>query len=161
MQVLTSDQARGWIGAWMPVESLFGPTPPDMVLRRFDIPDYTAPVHTILRHAVSWLIVDRASIVVWVHEYGVWDCLEDWNLYYRWRRSTGDTSVIEVAEGHLFMAHEAPDAVSLLLMARVFGWGFRAVSRNCRRAVEIDHDGRGVIVAEHDADLASAPPEWR
>ena len=165
MRMLTREQSAAWIGQRQPVDAIFGARdaapPAGLVCRRFHIPDGTSPVHTIFRHAVSWLIVDRASVLVWTDEYGIWHSSEDWNLYYKWRRAMGDSGVIEDAEGHLFLAHEAPDAVSLLLMASLFGWGFCAVSGESRRAVRINHDGVGIVVAEHASALAQAPPEWR
>ena len=129
--MLTREQSAAWIGAWQPVDAVFSARdtepPVGLVCRRFHIPDGTSPVHTILRHAVSWMIVDRASVLVWVNEYGIWGSSEDWNLYYKWRRSMGDSGVIDDTEGHLFLAHEAPDAVSLLLMA----WGLRLGIPRC------------------------------
>lgn len=164
MQLLTTEQSAAWVARWHPAAALFPvrsePHTPGVVLRRFHVPDYSCPIHTQLRQAVSWMVVDRGSVLVWVHEYGVWNSSEDWNLYYRWRRSMGDSGVIEETPGHMFMAHEAVDAISLLLIARVFGWGFRAVCGEWRRGVSIDHDGHGIVVSDTDASLAEAPKHW-
>lgn len=153
------------MGAWRPVDVLrHAPTAmptAGVVARRYHIPEGSAPVHTLLRHCISWLVVDRASILVWINDYGVSSSNEDWNLYYRWRRSMGDMGVIDDTPGHLFMAHEAPDAISLLLMARVFGWGFRAVSRDWARGMSIDNDGHVVVVADQESALADAPSIWK
>lgn len=165
MQFLTREQASAWISVWRPVEVLFPARPPaeaisDPSTYHTHIPEGTCPVHTMLRHCVSWLTVDRASILVWIDDYGVSESKEDWNLYYRWRRSMGDHGVMAETPGHLFMAHEGVDTISLLLMARVFEWGFRAVSRDWSRGVSVDNDGHVIVVAAHESALAEAPTDW-
>lgn len=157
MNVYSNEQSAAWVGGWLPVGAIFDakvPAPADALFRRsFHAPDGAAPVHAVFRAWVSWLTADRADLLVWVDEYGVWESSEDWNLYYRWRRSAGDSGLIKDSSGHHFGAHETDDAVSLLLMARLFGWGFRAVARDARRALRIDHDGHGLVVAADKAAL--------
>lgn len=161
MQVINNDTSAAWIQGWQPVGLLFdhnvSPTTGVLSRRRFLIPDGAAPVHAVLRAWVSWLTAGRADLLVWIDEYGIWESSEDWNLYYRWRRSTGDPGLLTSEPGHLFGVHEPADAVSLLLMARLFGWGFRAVARDERRALRVDHDGHGVAVAADKAVMETSP----
>jgi len=159
MQTLDPECAAAWVGRWLNVEAVFGDSAGAVSQRRFLVPEREAPVHAVCSQWVAWLIVDRASVLVWVYEFGVWPSSEDWNLYYRWRRDAGDAGVIEQTPGHLFMAHEAVDAVSLIMMARAFGWGFRGVSRDWGRALQIDHDGHGTVAAM-DASIPSIPAAW-
>ena len=161
MQAINNDQSAAWIRGWQPAGLLFdeefSTTTGVLSRRRFHIPEGTAPVHSVLRTWVSWLTADRADLLVWIDEYGIWESSEDWNLYYRWRRSTGDSGLLTSEPGHLFGIHESADAVSLLLMARLFGWGFRAVARDERRALRVDHDGHGLAVAADKAVMETSP----
>lgn len=161
MQAINNDTSAAWIQGWQPAGLLFdhnvSTTTGVLSRHSFLIPDGAVPVHSVLRAWVSWLTAGRADLLVWIDEYGIWESSEDWNLYYRWRRSTGDSGLLTSEPGHLFGIHESADAVSLLLMARLFGWGFRAVARDERRALRVDHDGHGVAVAADKAVMETSP----
>lgn len=148
-----------WLSAWASADKVFDRHTADsgrgVVAVR--LPEQVSPVPVLQKSFVRWLTRDDSPLLVWVYEYGVWPSSEDWNLYERWRRGVGEPGNLEEMPGHLFKAHEAADATSLLMMACLFGWGVRAISREARRGLQVDHDGLAIIVAEPADVVASAP----
>jgi hypothetical protein len=53
----------------------------------------------------------------------VWPSSENWHLYYRLRQSYGEQRLLHEAPGHLFLDFEAPELISFLQVALLFGWG--------------------------------------
>lgn len=155
MKVLSLPECSEWANGLLESNSSIAASP--LAHRVFHVRD-GAPAHAVLRRWVEWLFGGGPSVLILVDEYGVWESSEDLNLYSRWRQAVGAPGALVDAPGHVFEAKEADDATSLLLMARVFGWGFRALAQDGRRGVRIDHDGHGIVVAADDASLASAPP---
>lgn len=161
MRTMTIATAVDWIHDWVLKDALFGKSysaeTPAPRRREFHVSERVPPVHAILAGWTEWLVAQGNEILIVVDEHGVWPSSEDWNLYYRWRQAAGDHERIEQSPGHLFACNESNDATSLMVMARLFGWGIYAVARESRRAVLVDHDGHGVVVAADSSVLASAP----
>jgi len=68
---------------------------------RFEIPKAASRLYwfsnVILEKLQPW-----DECLLFVSAYGIWESSENWNLYYRLRRSYSDDRLIEEAPGHLF-----------------------------------------------------------
>lgn len=63
------------------------------------------------------------SCLLWITEFKIWPSSENWNLYYRLRRSYGETASLYERPGHLFSSDEIDDLTSFLQLSALFGWG--------------------------------------
>jgi hypothetical protein len=91
-----------------------------------------------------------------VSETGIWPSSENLPLYYAWRRSKGDTGLLESEPGHSMLPFEHYDCESLVFMCLAFGWGFELHASCSHRTVSCDHDGRVELRGFEPADAARA-----
>lgn len=105
--------------------------------------------------AVNQLPRENESLLI-VTEMGVWSSSENLPLYYAWRRSKGNTGLLENEPGHLLLPFEHYDCESLVFMCLAFGWGFELHTSCACREVSCDHDGHVVLRGFDPADSAKA-----
>lgn len=96
----------------------------------------------------------RDRCLLWVTAWGIWESAENWHLYYRLRRSYGDTRLIEEAPSHLFLDYERPDLVSFLQLGLTAGWDIHLFPTAGHGRAFVSHDG-WVAFAMTDAAAAA------
>ncbi len=105
--------------------------------------------------AVNQLPRENETLVI-VTETGVWPSSENLPLYYAWRRSNGDTGLLESEPGHLLPPFDHHECESLVYMCLAFGWGFELHTSGACREVSCDHDGHVVLRGFEPVDAARA-----
>ncbi len=83
------------------------------------------------------------------------------HLYYLWRGTHHDHSLLEDAPGHLFLDHEYEDCVTLTYLALLFGWGIECGAPLSGKAAYIDHDGHAILFVVDGVQLADAKRLFR
>jgi len=82
----------------------------------------------------------RQSCMLWVTGYGVFPSNENEHLYYRLRQSYGDLRLLHEAPGHLCLAHEEADVVTLLHLCVLSGWDVHLIPTGGDARAFVCHD---------------------
>jgi len=157
MQFLDDRGAREWCGqsrSGLPTE--FGGARENLQIVNAKSAIHIESSLSISRRIVAWAANGfRCGLLIWVREHGIWQSSENMHLYYLWRRSHGDLTLLEDASAHLALAHEHEDATSLVYMGLLFGWGLTVVSEHRERSLNVDHDGNAWVLGGDASDAAS------
>lgn len=110
------------------------------------------------RCAVRWVLGEGdASMLLVVGEHGVWASSEHAPLELALRRAWGEAEGVDAKPGLLADRASIDDVVSCLFVGLCFGWGVRLFAESGGRRVEINHDGRLVVLAASEQDINEAP----
>ncbi len=78
--------------------------------------------------------------LLWVTAWGVWPSSENWDLYYRLRRSYSEPRLIQEVPGHLFLKSEKADLVNFIEVGLISGWDMHLIPSAGSRHVFVSHD---------------------
>lgn len=106
-----------------------------------------------LANSIATVLTAGKPVLLWVTEWGIWPSSENWDLYYRIRKSYGDSQLLHEAPGHLFLEHESSDLASFLQLAILNGWGGYVLSQADHINAFFSHDEYIDFFASNDATL--------
>jgi hypothetical protein len=161
MKFMTATECREWLisqGVSVGAEGMPERYPPLKPVLRFELP--TAP------HQLAWLcrfitdsLMDRREGLLWIKEFGTFPSTENLHLYYRVRQSYADLRLLREAPGHLFLAHEAVDVQTFLLMGIVNGWEMHLFPGESETSRAIfAHDNEWIALYHPDASTVA---QWQ
>ena|ERR1022692_387474 len=93
-----------------------------------------------LARLISNLAPTGTDVLLWVTGWGVWPSCENWDLFYGYRRSLGETRRLIDAPLHVVGAEDRNSLVSLVSLVLLFGWDAQVVSRRRDFMLTISHD---------------------
>lgn len=152
MHFLSPSECRDWCGSRrIPFDAHGTPLPPNR--ERFYV---RAPIPRDFTQLLPFcrtfegLLQPRRACLLWITEFDIWDSNTNWHLYYRLRQSYGDQRQLYHAPGHLFLNDEAPDMVSFVQLAALFGFDAHLIP---------DVTGYGRAFVSHDEFVEFAANE--
>ena len=111
-------------------------------------------LYAIARQLVNWAApTPPTDMLIWVRETQNWYGGENLHLYYTWRRSHANHDTVEARPGHLLHFFEVEDAITIIHMSLLFGWGISFAADFFERGFHIDHDTHGRLLAHEDVDI--------
>jgi hypothetical protein len=125
---------------------------PDLRRERISFPQ-EAHEFFYLAHWIATSLTYREPTLLWITEWSVWPSSENWHLYYKLRRSYGDTGLLHESPGHLFLQHEAEDLASFLQLSMLNGWGGYVLPHLDYVSAFFSHDEFIDFFAQDDGNL--------
>ena len=121
-------------------------------VERMEYPSEAHRFFFVARCIASQLTFRRPALLL-ITEWGIWPSSENWHLYYKLRRSYGDTGLLHESPGHLFLQHEAEDLASFLQLSMLNGWGGYVLPHLDYVSAFFSHDEFIDFFAQDDGNL--------
>jgi hypothetical protein len=145
MRFITEEDARRWAVRFARENSERGlpvvPAPEHKGELRYVFEDVGDHSYFALAQAVIRSLEYFDECLLWVTQTGVWPSNENLQLYYRFRQSYGDQSLVHEKPAALLLRHEAVDLTTLVHLGMLFGWDMYLVTSHDYGRVFISHDG--------------------
>jgi len=113
-----------------------------------------------LAHRIAYSLLEREPTLLWITEWGIWPSSENLHLYYRLRRSYGNSDLLEEAPGHLFLGFETEDLASFLQLSMLNGWGGYVLTHANYVNAFFSHDECVDFTASHEQNLDELKNEF-
>ena len=95
---------------------------------------------TALSRLFAYLLLRSPNVCIYVSGWGVWGSSENLDLFYGYRRSSGENRTLMEASVHLFERSEEDTFVSILCMALYFVWDAWVFDTQGKALLRISHD---------------------
>jgi len=95
---------------------------------------------TALSRLFAYLLLRIPNICIYISGWGVWGSSENFDLFYGYRRSFGETRTVMEAPVHVFQRGEEDAFTSILSMALYFVWDAWVFDSGGKAVVRISHD---------------------
>jgi hypothetical protein len=82
----------------------------------------------------------RDHCLLWVTRFDIFPSSENYHLYYRFRQSYGDLRLLHEAPGHLCLAYERPEVVTVVYLSMLFGWDVHLIPTVGYGRAFVSHD---------------------
>ena len=139
MQFLSISEGSTTLGLG-PVESFVAEVADQLVdSAGFEIPTDSCR-KSALAQLISKLAPSKPPVLLWVTGWGVWPSCENWDLFYGYRRSLGETRQLIDAPLHVFTSTDQPALASMVSLVLFFGWDAHVVSITGDFMLTISHD---------------------
>jgi hypothetical protein len=140
MEILTKEEARALLGGGS-LDTVLS----DWASRLRRVGDtYAIPVDsgrkTALARLLSNLFLRDCSVLLYVSGWGVWPSSENLDLFYGYRRSSGERRTLREAPAHLFEPTDVDTFVSVLSMVLFFLWDAWISDVEGKTLVRVSHD---------------------
>ncbi|MCP4269371.1 MAG: hypothetical protein GY777_28005 [Candidatus Brocadiaceae bacterium] len=107
---------------------------------------------TALAKVIGRIFEDEGESLLWIDEFGIWPSSENWNLFFNFRKSIGETCPLHEKPGHLFSKTDIDEAVSLLSLVLYFYWGVVLIPKSLKFLLRISHDEVISVLTDGNAD---------
>jgi hypothetical protein len=108
---------------------------------------------TALAKFLAYLLLKHPEVCVYLTGWSLRPSSEHLDLFYGYRRSTGETRLLSEAPVHVFDRSASDELVSILCMMLYFGWDACVFDVDCTTMVRFTHDGRLEIRADNQRDF--------
>jgi hypothetical protein len=108
---------------------------------------------TALSRLFAHLLLNKASVCLYVSGWGIWPSAENLDLFYGYRRTLGETRQLIEAPFHVFESTENDGLVSILCMVLYFIWDAWVFDIEKRALIRISHDEWLEVLSSNDESI--------
>ncbi len=116
------------------------------------------PKHSSRQAVLASLIINLPEVfnggLLWLKEWGVWPSQESRVLIDRFRLSYNEKRSLNEAPGHLFYLDEKEEALGILRLVILFGWGAYFIKEDGNYLSFVSHDELTIIDSKNREKLA-------
>ena len=117
---------------------------PDVVRPPFEAFQFVPPVDSGAKVQLARFLYSKLEPLdeglAWLGGWNVWPSSEHVPLVTRFRQALGEHQALIETPGHLFVAEEADDVISIITIALLFVWDCHVLTTLGRDALFVTHD---------------------